>query len=692
MGGERETPEVTVDMSRRLPPKAVILAGLFLVACTGKVGDRVGVGAAGSGPSGPGPSGSGKAGSGPSVSGTAGSSGGGAGVSGQATVLSRVGLAARLSKFEYQNSVADVLGVALLPAELDAAAGGIPDDTGDGVLKHLADKQTSVEQHALAYFQVADGVAKRADMAALSTRLGTCTKDTADCGAAFVRAVGRLLFRRPLEQRETDAMLVVYNAALGEKLAFAEAARWALRALLQAPQFLFRMDKETSGVVSQPRELDGYELAALLSSFLWVSVPDEELLTTAGDGSLVTPEILDEQVKRMLADPKARRLTEVFATDFSRARFASFEGATDADRAALNESVIATFQDHFWTRKGSIADLFTTTRFVVNPTVAGLLGLSMTGTGLQTVDVAANPQRVGLMSHPGMIAGMGDRVDGVVRQSRQVPDGAAPVPESGRRPRRDVAAQIETFNADTTGLNEHEKSAIRMTRSQCWSCHTQFEPLAFGFSRFDGAGRYVGEKDADGKPLPLDGWVPTGEAQEPRYTDMASYMRVLATNPVIQTCMTEHFIEFATARSSDALARQQAESVGQEYLASGSTLSAMVSAVVKSPLFRTVLPSPLSPAGSQAMRKLLPAARSCMARVACSIGLPFLEEMRPRAARAADRRAAHAAHHHVLRSRRRARRDAEEVHRTAGALPAVRQQDGHLHQPRAQAVARLWLR
>jgi hypothetical protein len=517
---------------------------------------------------------------------------------GQATVLSRVGLAARVSKVEYQNSVADVLGVALLPAELDAAAGGIPDDTGDGVLKHLADKQISVEQHALAYFQVADGVAKRTDMAALSTRLGTCTKETAECGAAFVRAAGRRLFRRPLEQRETDAILVVYTAALGEKLAFAEAARWALRALLQAPQFLFRMDRETSGVVNEPRELDGYELAALVASFLWVSVPDEELLTTAGDGSLVRPDVLDAQVKRMLADAKARRLTEVFAVDFSRARFASFEGATDADRAALNESVIATFQDHFWTRKGSIADLFTTTRFVVNPTVAGLLGLSTTGTGLQTVDVAGKPQRVGLMSHPGMIAGMGDRVTGsFVNRGKYLMERllcrnpAAPPPE--------VATQIETFNADTTGLNEHEKATIRMTRPQCWICHTQFEPLAFGFSRFDGAGRYVGETYPDGKPMPLDGWVPTGETQEPRYTDMASYMRVLATNPVIQTCMTQHFIEFATARSSDQLTRKQAEGVGQEYLAGGSTLSAMVSAVVKSPLFRTVLPSPPTPAGTK---------------------------------------------------------------------------------------------
>jgi hypothetical protein len=366
---------------------------------------------------------------------------------------------------------------------------------------------------------------------------------------------------------------------------------------MQAPQFLFRMDQETSGVLAQPRDLDGYELGALLASFLWVSVPDEELLTAAGDGTLGQPDVLSAQVQRMLTDPKARRMTEVFAADFSRARFASFEGATDADRAALNESVIATFQDHFWTRGGSVAELFTTTRFVVNPTVAALLGVSTTGTGLQTVDVAGQPQRIGLMSHPGMIAGMGDRVTGsFVNRGKYLMERllcrnpAAPPPE--------VATQIEMFNADTTGLNEHEKSAIRMTRSQCWFCHSQFEPLSFGFARFDGAGRYVGETYPDGKPMPLDGWVPTGEVSEPKYTDMASYMRALATDPVVQTCMTQHFIEFATARSSDQLTRKQAESVGQEYLAKGSTLSAMVSAVVKSPLFRTVLPSPASQTGT----------------------------------------------------------------------------------------------
>jgi hypothetical protein len=181
-------------------------------------------------------------------------------------------------------------------------------------------------------------------------------------------------------------MLAVYDTAIAEQLDFASAARWTLVALLQAPQFLFRMDDEIDGVPGEPRDLNGYELAARLAAFLWVSVPDEALLAAAADQSLLQAEVLDAQVQRMLADPKAQRFTETFAIDFSRARLASVEGSTDADRAALNESVIATFQDHFWTQQGSLAGLFQTTRFAVNPTVAGLRGMQATGVRLESVD------------------------------------------------------------------------------------------------------------------------------------------------------------------------------------------------------------------------------------------------------------------------------------------------------------------
>jgi hypothetical protein len=237
-----------------------------------------------------------------------------------------------------------------------------------------------------------------------------------------------------------------------------------------------------------------------------------------------------------------------------------------------------------------------TKRFMVNPRVAQLLGITMPGSGLMPVDVSTLPERVGLMSHPGVIAGMGDRGTGsFVNRGKYLMErlfcrNPIAVPAA-------LLTELEEFNADTTGKNEHERAAIRKTRPECWGCHTQFEPLAFGFSRFDGAGKYVGDTDAAGKPLPLDGWVPIGsEADSPKYTNVDTYMQILAKEPVIQTCMTEHFIAFATARTSDELARSEADRVGKEYIAAGSTLAAMVSAVSKSQLFRTIVTLPKTPA------------------------------------------------------------------------------------------------
>jgi Protein of unknown function (DUF1592)/Protein of unknown function (DUF1588)/Protein of unknown function (DUF1595)/Protein of unknown function (DUF1587) len=560
---------------------AVAIGALVLVACTTVEMELL-------------PSDSGQGGPGPAASGTGGSAAGPGpvddGSAEEVALGSRYGLAARLSKFEYRNSVLDVLGVEVTLDELNDPTNGIPEDTGDGVFKHLADNQTSVEQHALGYFKVAESIVSRTDTAALTTSLGTCSDASDACGRAFIEAIGRKLYRRPLDTRETDAMLTVYQSGLAEGLDHPTSAKWTLLALLQAPQFLFRMEDEVSGTPESPRVLGAYELAARLASFLWVSVPDEALLVAASDGSILEPSGLQAEVERMLADPKAQRFTEVFATDFSRARFASYDGVTAADQQALNESVIATFQDHFWTQEASLAELFTTTRFMVNPTVAALLGITTSGPGLEAVDVANLPQRVGLMSHPAMIAGMGDReVGSFVNRGKYLMERLL-----CRHPiafPADITTQVEAFNTQTAGLNERERAEVRMGRIECWSCHQQFEPLAFGFARFDGAGRYVGEKDKDGKDLVLDGWVPTGEAAgEPEYLDVPSYMAILATNPVIQTCMTEHFLDFATSRIGDAVGKSVAEKVGEEYQANGSTLRAMVMSIVNNQLFRTVLP------------------------------------------------------------------------------------------------------
>ena len=202
------------------------------------------------------------------------------------------------------------------------------------------------------------------------------------------------------------------------------------------------------------------------------------------------------------------------------------------------------------------------------------------------------------------------------------------VPARARRGDRDLQLRHDRSERARARRDPHDAP-------QCWGCHKQFEPLAFGFSRFDGAGRYVGEMDADGKPLPLDGWVPTGEAEEPQYTDVASYMRMLATNPVIQTCMTEHFIDFATARSSDELraCRPSTSAKSTSRTAARcrrwSRPSCRVRSFEPSCPHRTLSRDP-------AMRKILSRRTFLHGAGGVLIGLPFLEEMRPRAARAQD--------------------------------------------------------
>ncbi len=497
----------------------------------------------------------------------------------------REGLVGRLSKREYGYSVLDALGVELTPEELDGNGGGLLDDTGDGVFRHFADKQSSTEQHTLAYFEVAVSIGERVDVAQLAETLAVCQLATQDCGGEWVNAVGRRLFRRPLDEREATLYLDIFSEAVEQGADFEEAARWVTQAQLQSPAFLFHIEDETGGVAGQDRGLTGYELAARLASFLWVSLPDEELLDAAVSGELDSPSGLEGQVARLLNDPKAQRFTESFITDFGRAHLAAFDGATEAQREALHDSIVATFQRHFWQAHRSVPELFTTTEFMVNPAVSELLGLAVADSAEELVvaDVSQLPERVGILSHPGMIAGMGDRGTGsfVTRgkylMERLLCQNPIAVPV-------ELAESLEQFSADTAGLSEQEKAALRMQRPECWACHTQFEPFAFGFSRFDAAGRYLGELDADGKPLSMEGWVPVAaEASAPHYANFREYMEILASESQVQRCMTEHFLDFATGRSPDALGRAHAELVRAQVPAA--TLPEIVAAIAQSPLF-----------------------------------------------------------------------------------------------------------
>jgi len=526
----------------------------------------------------------------------------------------RTGLAGRLTASQHQNITEDVLGVKVDALEVAAAGGGIPQEQpSTGLFRNGADGQAASDDYPLAFGRLAALVAKRVDIAALRARLAPCTDTATTCERSYVDALGKRLFRRPLTERETAAFLALNARVLAEGVDTDEARRSVLEAMLQAPAFVFRLERELGGQLGEKRHLDGFELASRLSFFLWESAPDDELLALATDGSLNgAPSglpALQAQARRMLAEPRARRMTREFVRDFSGVERALFAGVTPALRASLLDSMVATVDRHLLQEQGRIRDLFTSTRMSLDPSTAQLLGVTPVADGTHSYDVSNLPQRVGWLTHPAFIAGMGDVQVGKIvhrgitlmvklmcRQPVQLPDG--------------LEATTADFNRTFADLSERQRSEQRRTMAlpveqggsgspTCWACHSQFEPLAYGLDRFDAAGRYVGEVDSHGRALPIDGWLTDDlsldEATRPRYADVAGLMALLAESDTVQACLAEHFLALGTGRASSAVEKAFSHSVLEAHRASGGTLHAMVEAVASSELFRSLASSGPAP-------------------------------------------------------------------------------------------------
>jgi hypothetical protein len=284
--------------------------------------------------------------------------------------------------------------------------------------------------------------------------------------------------------------------------------------------------------------------------------------------------------------------------DFAGTERAAFAGITPELRASLLDSMVASVDAHLWDDGGQIRDLFTTTRLSFDANVATLIGLTPLSEGQQVYDVSTLPERVGWLTHPGFIAGMGDVGVGKIvhrgitlmvklmcRQPVQLPEG--------------LETTTADFNTMYATLSERQRSEERQRMSSCWACHSQFEPLAYGFDRFDAAGRYVGDVDSAGATRPIDGWMTDDlsldETTRPRYANVTDLMTLMAESETVQACMAEHFIAFATGRASSPVTHAFAPQVHAAQAQSGGTLQAMVESVVTSELFRTLASAGLAP-------------------------------------------------------------------------------------------------
>ena len=313
-------------------------------------------------------------------------------------------------------------------------------------------------------------------------------------------------WRRPLTREETDGLRRLYN--LGRELRSLD-HRSAIRALLTqvliAPEFLYRLERPDRE--SGPSQLSSWELASRLSYFLWASAPDVELRRAAASGALDDKREIAKQVRRMLADPKARRLaTEFFGQWLGFYRFDQHTGVaakrfpefTEAVKSAMYDEAVSFFE-HIIREKRPLREIFSADYAFLNEALAKHYGVEVEAEReVRLVEGADAFQRGGLMRLGAVLTATSaplrtspvKRGDWILRRVLGTPT-PPPPPDAGSLP-----GDEKSFGAMTV----RDRLEAHRANAACASCHSRIDPLGFSLEHYDAVGRWR-ETYENGKPV-----------------------------------------------------------------------------------------------------------------------------------------------------------------------------------------------
>lgn len=516
----------------------------------------------------------------------------------------------RLSRLEYNNVLRDLTGI-----ELDFAATlGFPQDTTGSAFENIAAALSVPPASLEKYFAGADLVlTKLFGDAALSPetradeekkldgRLRQARKTffadlpeqpEREAAARFIARFARRAWRRPVTAEDTAPLVKFYDASVAKGETSREALRKALRPIFVAPEFLFRIEEDRTPK-NRPAgsragaQISEVELASRLSFFLWSSMPDDELLTAAEQAQLSKPEALAAQIKRMLADPKAKALTDAMlirwlgADKVMEARPSTefFPTFNNELKRAMREEARA-FCNNLRTEDRPVLDLLASDYTFVNADLAKHYGLA---------DASAKgrePQRVALKpeDNRGGVLGMGAILTATSHTFRTSPSqrgrwvldvlfGTPPPPPPAN------AGLFKDEKREKEPKDFREKLAQHAKDSNCAGCHRKMDPLGFALDNYNAVGQWR-PTSAD---LDTHGELPTGE----RFTGAADLRKVLwdRRSEFIRNLIGQT-LTFALGRDLDYYDEGQISRIQKAMEKDGDRFSSLILGVVNSYPFR----------------------------------------------------------------------------------------------------------
>lgn len=438
-------------------------------------------------------------------------------------------------------------------------------------------------------YQIADSAKDTPSRRAIFVCQPRLAAEETPCATKILSRMARLAYRRPVTKEDVQTLLEFFHSGRRDGGSFDAGIQFALERVLVDPDFLLRIFRDPPAPGQAAYRLSDMDVASRLSFFLWSSIPDERLIALAEQGQLTKPAILEQQVRRMLADPRAiDALVDDFAAQWLNLRrvgevvvhpdfYPNFDGSLlEAFKRETELFIASTLRED-----RSVLDLLRADYTFVNERLARHYGIpGIYGSRFRRVTVPNPDQRGGLLANGALLATTSypDRTSPVLR-GKWLLDNifGLPVPP----PPQGVDTSLAETKPGALPPSIRERLAQHRRDPICASCHSVIDPPGFALENFDAIGGWR-TVDESGKPVDASGTMISGAKVE----GLSGLRALLLEQPdYFPRTVTEKLLAYALGRRLDYYDRPTVRKIVRDAAANDYRWSALILGIVKNPTF-----------------------------------------------------------------------------------------------------------
>lgn len=421
-------------------------------------------------------------------------------------------------------------------------------------------------------------------------RVLSCRPDGVDtnesCARQILRRLLRQAYRRQISVRDLEGPLEYFRQGLAAG-GFEAGIEMALASILVSPEFIFRVHRDPADLpTGSPYRIAGPELATRLSFFLWSSIPDDLLLDVAISGELHRPEVLKQQVRRMLADPRSEALITNFAAQWLHLRnlesirpdMRLYPNFDDNLRQAMRQETELLLQSVI-REDQSVLELISADYTYLNERLAKHYQVPhVYGSWFRRVSLDPDSHRGGLLRHGSIltVTSYSTRTSPVIRGHWVMENllGSPPPPAPANVP----ALEDKTIDG---GLSVRERLLEHRSNPACSGCHNLMDPVGFSLENYDAIGGWRATEG--GKPVDAAGSLPGGESFE----GAGGLERAILARPeLFVTTLAEKLLTYSLGRVIEHQDAPAVRKIVREARSEGYRFSSLILGIARSQPFQ----------------------------------------------------------------------------------------------------------